>query len=180
MRRFVRRLLTPPMLVLAALFLLWEEWLWVHLETVMSRLAKAPALRKLETRIARLPPAAAMATFLTPSILLFPVNLAGIWLTAQGRPAAGTSLLIAAKLVGTAVVAHLFRICRPALLSLGWFRWLHDAFLHLRSRLYHSEPWLAAVAWKNRLARRLHAAFARSRRSILASRWHAIRARLRR
>jgi hypothetical protein len=121
-----------------------------------------------------------MATFLTPSILLFPVNLAGIWLTAQGRPAAGTSLLIAAKLVGTAVVAHLFRICRPALLSLGWFRWLHDAFLHLRSRLYHSEPWLAAVAWKNRLARRLHAAFARSRRSILASRWHAIRARLRR
>jgi hypothetical protein len=121
-----------------------------------------------------------MATFLTPSILLFPVNLAGIWLTAQGRPAAGTSLLIAAKLVGTAVVAHLFRICRPALLSLGWFRWLHDAFLHLRSRLYHSEPWLAAVAWKKRLARRLHAAFARSRRSILASRWHAIRARLRR
>jgi multisubunit Na+/H+ antiporter MnhE subunit len=121
-----------------------------------------------------------MVTFLAPSVLLFPVNLAGLWLTAQGRPAAGTSLLIAAKIVGTAVVAHLFRICRPALLSLRWFRALHDAFLRLRNRLYHSEPWLAAVAWKQRLSRRLRTAFARSRRGFLGSRWQAVRARLRR
>ena len=180
MRRLFRKLLIPPMVVAATLILLWEEWLWVHLEAVMAWVARAPLLRRLESGIAKLPPYPAMGVFLLPSLMLLPVNLCGVWLTAHGHAAAGTGLLIAAKLVGTAVVARLFSLCRDSLLTLGWFRRLYEALMRLRTRLYQSAPWQAAVRWKSRVRERLAAMLKPWRGGNLRRRWQAVRASLRR
>ena len=86
----------------------------------------------------------------------------------------------AAKLAGTAVLARIFSVCRPALLSLPWFRKLHDAFLRLRDFLYHSPPFLAAVAWKHRIGHKIRTFWRAGRRSFLHRRWDAIKSSLRR
>src|SRR5436190_16686596 len=110
-RRFFRRVLTPPMVVIAAMIMLFEEWLWDHLTTFMAWVGRAPVLRVLEKRIATLPPYPAMGVFLLPGLMLLPVNLFAIYLTAHGHAVLGTSILIAAKLLGTAILARLFALC---------------------------------------------------------------------
>ena len=46
--------------------------------------------------------------------------------------------------VETAVLARLFTLCRPVLLTVNWFRRLYEAFGRFKYRLFHSAPWLAA------------------------------------
>src|SRR5687767_15427199 len=112
-RRFFRRVLTPPMVIIAALIMLFEEWLWDNLTAFMAWVGRAPVLRRVETRIAGLPPYPAMGVFVLPSLILFPVNIFAVYLTAHGHAVAGAGILIAAKLVGTAILARLFTLCRP-------------------------------------------------------------------
>jgi hypothetical protein len=180
MRRFFRRLLTPPMMVVAALIMFCEEWIWDHLAAFMAWIGRAPVLRWAEARIAALPPYPAMAVFVLPSAILFPVNLFAVWLTANGQAALGAGILIAAKLVGTAILARLFALCRPSLLTVNWFRRLYEAIGRLKSWLYHSAPWQAAIRWKNRIKGRLARLTHRWRGGHLKRRWKAVARVLRR
>ena len=58
-----------------ALLILFEEWGWEPLQRGMVRLGHALGLQGLEARIRTLPPYAALAVFLVPSLLLLPVKL---------------------------------------------------------------------------------------------------------
>jgi hypothetical protein len=70
-----KRLLTPPLAVLAALVILIEEYLWDGLQALVERIARAPAIWRLDARIASLPPYPAMTLFLVPAVTLIPVKL---------------------------------------------------------------------------------------------------------
>ena len=174
LRRFFKKLFTPPMIVIAALIMLWEEWLWRHMVTLMAWVGRLPVLRRLEAGIPKLPPHPAMGGFILPSLMLLPVNLFAVYLTANGRAALGTGILIGAKLAGTAVLARLFTLCRPALLTVNWFRRLYEAFGRFKYRLFHSAPWLAAVAWKQKVKARLARLTPRWRGGHFRRRWKAI------
>ena len=127
-----------------ALLILFEEWGWEPLQRALARLGRLPLLRQLEAFIARLPPAAAGVVFLVPALLLLPVKLAALALIAQGQRLLGLAVIVLAKLVGTAIVARLFTLTRPALMQLPWFA-------HLFSR------W---TAWKDALLARVRASWA--------------------
>ena len=127
-----------------ALLILFEEWGWEPLQRALARLGRLPLLRQLEAFIARLPPAAALVVFLVPALLLLPVKLAALALIAQGQRLLGLAVIVLAKLVGTAIVARLFTLTRPALMQLPWFA-------HLFSR------W---TAWKDALLARVRASWA--------------------
>ncbi len=173
-RRFLAKVLTPPMIVLASLFMFLEDWVWDHLAALMAWLARAPVLRWLESRIAALPPYPALALFILPGLLLMPVKIVALWLIAHGQALAGGGVFLAAKVVGTAIVARLFAICRPTLLTVKWFRSVYEWLLRLKARLYHSAPWQAAVAWKNRLRARWREFTAPWRGGRLKRRWRAV------
>jgi hypothetical protein len=153
LRRFLMKLFYPPMVILAAAIMFLEEWLWDHLTTFMAWVARAPVFRWLERRLAALPPYAAMAVFLIPGVMLMPVKIAALFLIAQGHPGSGLLIIIMAKVVGTAIVARIFAVCRPRLLTVVWFRRLYEWIVRLKTRLYtaiKSMPaWAAAVRWKN-------------------------------
>lgn len=174
LRRAVARILTPPMIVLAALFMFVEEWIWDHLAAFMAWVARAPVLRWVETRIAALPPYAAMAAFLLPGLILLPVKISALWLAAHGHAIYAAGVFIVAKVVGTAVAARLFALCRPTLLTVGWFRRCYEWLVRLKDKLYHSAPWQAAVHWKNRLKLRWQEFTAPLRGGRLKRRWKAI------
>jgi len=110
--------------VFFALLILFEEWGWEPLQAMLGRIARLPPLAWLERRIAALPPYAALGCFVLPALLLLPVKLAALWLIAHGKTGLGLLVIAIAKLVGTAVLARLFALTRPALMRLAWFaRW---------------------------------------------------------
>jgi hypothetical protein len=104
-----------------ALFLLFEEWGWVPLAALLSRLKEIPLWAWCERRIAQLPPFAALLVLLVPSIGLLPAKFMALWLIRHGQYGLGLFVLLSAKLVGTAFLARLFELTQPALMKFAWF-----------------------------------------------------------
>ena len=76
-----------------------------------------------------MPPRVALLVFLLPALLLLPVKLGALWLIAQHQVWLGLLLIVLAKLLGTAIVARLFTLTRPALLRLPWFAALYQRWV---------------------------------------------------
>jgi hypothetical protein len=181
MKRLLRRILTPPLMVLAALFMFFEEWLWERLKSAMAAFGRLPLVRGLEARIAGLSPGPALVVFLVPSLLILPVKIGALWLVTHGHALQGVLLILAAKVAGMALFSRIFVLCRPVLLTVGWFRVMHDTILAWLAALHafmDSIPaWLAAKhrirAWKETL----RAWWQRRDSSFLSRLWRAIRSR---
>ncbi len=124
---------------LAALLLLAEAWTWRLGSRAAARMAAWPPLRWLEARIRTLPPWAALAAFVLPGLLLLPVKLLALFAIAKGHALAGVATFAVAKLGGAMVVARIYLLTLPTLLTLGWFARCHGGFIALKDR------WLAAL-----------------------------------
>lgn len=144
--------------VVLALLILFEEWGWEPLRRAFALLARLPLIRQCEALLRRLPPRWALLALVLPSLLILPVKLLALWLVAQGHLVAGVGLVIAAKLVGTALLAWLFQLIQPALMQLAWFARLHARWTAWKAELLAwaraSAMWRAARALKRRLLRR--------------------------
>ena len=132
LRRIGRALLAIPV----ALWIFVEEWLWDYLLAVASTLARLPPIHWVETRIAKLPAYLALIAFLIPVAILLPFKLAAFWLIAHGKGLLGTIVFIAAKIVGTAFLARIFTLTKPALMTIGWFARSYTAITLWKLRLY--------------------------------------------
>lgn len=159
MLRFLIRLLQLPL----ALLVLFYDWGWETLSHVFDWLARRPLWRSLESAIRRLPPWGAMLVFLVPTLLLFPIKLAALWLIAQGQHVVGVLVIVAAKLVGTAIVARLFALTQPALLTLRWFARAYYWFVPWKDLWFEairaSWPWRVGRVIKRRVRRTVVAAY---------------------
>lgn len=180
LRRTFRKILTPPMVVLAALFLFVEEWLWVKLTAAMAWVGRLPLVHALEMRLARLPAWAAVLCFFLPGLMLLPVKIGALFLVGKGHVISGVGVIVLAKVAGTAVVARFFAICKPTLMGIRWFRLVHDWLLAVKASLYarlRAMPaWQTAVRLKDRVKARLKA----FKPGLVARRWKAVGERLRR
>ena len=156
--RMLGRLLAWPL----ALLVLFEEWGWDPLQRALARLAQRLHLQWLGDRIERLPPYGALALFAIPTLLLLPVKLAALGLVAAGHLALGTAVIVGAKLAGTALVARLYALTRPALLQLAWFARLHGRWVRWKEALLApvraSWPWRQGRVLRRQLRRRWAAA----------------------
>jgi len=163
-RRSLSSLLMVP---LGVTVMLVEEYVWVGLKRLMARLGRLASVARIEAAIAGLPPKAAAVVFLLPSLLILPVKLAAVWAVATGHFLAGTLVLIGAKLLATALFARLYTLCRPALMSFGWFVRLHDLLVRAKAwahaRLEAWPAWHRARAAVAAVKRQVHAAAARWR-----------------
>jgi hypothetical protein len=140
--------------VLVALVLLFEEWGWEPLQAALVRLTRWPPLAWVEQQLQTLPPHAALAVFAVPALMLLPLKLAALALITHGHAVAGLLLIVAAKLVGTAVVARLYALLQPALMTIGWFARGHDHWVawktHWMARVRSSAVWQAAIRLRGR------------------------------
>ena len=105
----------------------------------------------------RLPPWGAVAVFALPTALLLPVKFLALWAVGRGHVATGLAVIVAAKVVGTAVVARLYTLTQPALMRLPWFAKVHAHWMRLKSavlrRARASWAWRAARVAKRRWRR---------------------------
>ena len=136
MRRPTRQryLILAPLIYLAALILLLEEWFWDTGLYLGSLVVGWPPLKALETRIRALAPYPALCAFALPALLLFPVKLLALFAIASGHVMSGLCVIVVAKLGGAAILARLYLLTCPALLTLPWFARWHAAFIGLKDR----------------------------------------------
>lgn len=115
------RLLKSIAVALAAIVILFEEWLWEPLKRLMLAFGRLPVIRQLAALIGRLPPFAALVLYLVPVVVLLPFKIAGLWLISQGHSLLGIGTFLGAKVVGTALLAWLFSLTKATLLQIAWF-----------------------------------------------------------
>jgi hypothetical protein len=156
-----------PLVYVAALVLLLEEWCWNVGLRFFRALARWPFIAWLEERVRALPPYAALCAFVLPGLLLFPVKLFALWAIAKGHAASGVTCFVVAKLGGAAVVARLYALTLPTLLAVGWFARCHGSFMRVKDR------WIAYL--------RASAAYTSAGRMLRTARlnWRRLRRRMR-
>ncbi|OYU98477.1 MAG: hypothetical protein CFE45_16355, partial [Burkholderiales bacterium PBB5] len=97
---------------------------------------------------------------------LLPVKLLALWLLGRGHALLGLVVIVLAKLLGTAVVARLFALTRPALMGLPWF----------------ARGYARWHAWKEALLAQVRASWlwrtSRAAKRLLRQRWTRWRASL--
>lgn len=132
------RILRGPGFLLGLLYFATEDLARFLVAPVLAGLAKLRVWRRAESLVAALPPYGALCVLAVPMLVLEPVKLAALWWIASGRLLAGIAVLAAAKIVGMAVILRLHAIAEPKLLSIGWYRLIHDRVLGWRRRVYLS------------------------------------------
>ena len=151
----VRRVLRGVLTVFAALWIFLEEWIWDGLKKIMAWVGRLPLIHWVEVRIARLPPYVAMALFIIPWLVLLPAKILALWMIGTGHAKSGVGVFVVAKVVGTALLARLFTLTKPALMTIAWFARIYTRFCAWRDRIYayvKSMPaWREARAWITRL-----------------------------
>ena len=174
--RRVKRLLAAPFVIVAAVIILLEDWLWDDLARIAAAIGRLPVLRQMEFLITKLPPYAALACFAIPSSLLIPVKLLALYFIAHGHALFGLLTVIGAKIAGTALVARLFTLTKPSLLRVVWFAFVYVRFVAFKERIYSTIKatgiYQAAHQMILRARRRLRVWLGK-RKSFLRRRWDA-------
>ena len=141
--RLVRRGATTVLLFAAAAVLLFEEWLWDHSTAIAKRLGRLPLLSLLQAWIRRRSQWQAMALFVLPVLVVYPLKAVAVYAMTHGYVALGVSSFVLAKVLATAVFARLFQLTEPAITKIRWVRHGRDAFLKWRAfmhRWLNSQP----------------------------------------
>lgn len=163
-----RRRLLAPLIYTAALLLMLEEWLWEATEAVLARIPDWPWLVRLQRWVERRSPYAALLVFLAPTLLLLPVKILALLSITHGHPTLGLIIVLAAKVLGTALVARIYALTKRSLLSLAWFQRYHDRLLALKARL--TAQLQATALWQRvqRLLRAVKTSIATLRHTLAA------------
>jgi len=136
MNQHLKRALELALVPLAAAVVFFEQTLIRYLNVVMVAVARWPPVARLEAWLVRLPPYAALAAFVAPSIIILPIKLVALWFATMGRYELALGAVIVGKMLGTAVLARLYRILQPTLMTIPWFARLDTWFFYWRDQAY--------------------------------------------
>ncbi|MCF8532180.1 MAG: hypothetical protein K9G48_04195, partial [Reyranella sp.] len=78
----------------------------------------------------------ALIAFVAPSTLVLPVKLAAVFFALQGRFGLAAASIAFGKVVATALLARLYLVLRPTLVTMPWFLASETWVFMWRDRLY--------------------------------------------
>jgi hypothetical protein len=136
-----RRSLASCLLFVAAVVLLFEEWLWEKSTAVAARLGRLPLLSAIESWIRGRERWSALALFVAPVVVIYPFKALALYAMARGYVTGGVMAFILAKLAATAVFARLYQLTEHAIIQFHWVRRTRAAFLRGRAFVH---AWLNA------------------------------------
>ncbi|QWF70905.1 hypothetical protein KEF85_16620 [Methylomonas paludis] len=125
------------LLSILAIFLIIEEWLWDLLSALGHYLIRQLHLEYIERWLIQTTPPIALLAVLVPILLVLPINLAALWFLIHAQIWPGILLEILSKLLGTLLVARVFALTKPQLLTFkainiiyttisDWLHWAHQ------------------------------------------------------
>ncbi|MGZ8955623.1 MAG: hypothetical protein ACXW0Q_13190 [Methylovulum sp.] len=125
------------LLSLLAIFLIIEEWLWDLLTALGRSLFQWLKLEQFEQWLSQTTAPMARVAFSIPLLIVTRINLVALGLIAKGLILQGILMEVLAKLLGTLLVARVFALTKPQLLTFAflnfiyttitsWLHWAHD------------------------------------------------------
>jgi hypothetical protein len=174
--RLLKKILAAPFVFIAAIIILLEDWLWDDLARIAAAIGRLPIFHQFEAFVLWLPPYPSLLLFGVPSLLLFPVKFASLYLIAHGKPLFGFLVAASAKIAGTALVARIFNLTKPKLLQINWFAFLYERLTAFKKRIYDAIKSTAvykAVHEKHLQIREAVKTWMQQRRGFLRRRWDA-------
>ncbi len=125
------------LLSILAIILIIEEWLWDMLTAFGHLFIQSLRLERFERWLSQVSPNAALIAMLIPLMIVTPINLIALGMLAHGLILQGILLEIVAKLLGTMLVARVFALTKPQLLTFNliaviystimrWLQWAHQ------------------------------------------------------
>jgi hypothetical protein len=136
MNRHLKRALEIAIVPLAAAIVFFEQTLIKYLNVAMAAVARWPPIARVEAWLVRLPPYAALFAFVAPSVLILPIKVIALWFATTGHYTLALATLVVGKMLGTAVLARLYRILRPTLMAIPWFATVDTWFFYWRDQAY--------------------------------------------
>jgi hypothetical protein len=121
---------------LAAAIVFFEQTLIRWLNVMTAAFARWAPIAALEAWLKTLPPRVALAAFVAPSILILPIKFSAIFFAAKGDYLMAIGAVVVGKVLATAIVARLYVVLRPTLMTIGWFARLDTWFFFWRDRAY--------------------------------------------
>ncbi|MBN9527387.1 MAG: hypothetical protein J0H82_14345 [Alphaproteobacteria bacterium] len=156
--QLLRRILSP-LIVLAALIVSLESWLWDHFMALARWAERAPPVRWTIDGYRRLPPLAMAFVVCLALAIGEPLKLIGLWLASTGHPVQAGIAIGSGYVLGTALPAWLVAQGRERLMTLAWFAWgytrLHGLVRAAHDYLARQPAWVATRIWVGRMVRRL-------------------------
>jgi hypothetical protein len=143
----MKKLLRWALAVILVPIIFFEEWGWKPMARAMARLADRPVVQRLEKRIAGLRPGIALTLFVVPALVLLPFKFGALWLIANDQKLAGIVVILAAKLISTALLGRLFLLTEPKLMSFAWFRAAYGWWRATKDRIVTGLK--ASAAWRS-------------------------------
>lgn len=129
------------LLSILAVVLIIEEWLWDVLTYAGAHISRLLHLEAFDRWLVHCSPGMALLAFLIPIVLVAPINLLGLVLLWHGLFLRGLMVEIFAKLLGTLLLARVFKLTKSQLLTfrwlsyvyfkvLGWLTWAHTSVVN--------------------------------------------------
>lgn len=132
-----RSMVSRALLLVLALVVLIETWVWDALAAAWGRIARFLPWRRIERAIKdfvnRAPAIFAVLLFGVPFLVMEGGSFFAVVLVALGHVVLGTTMYGLLKLVGVSLIALIYELTEEKLMSLSWFAWLHGKF----ERLHH-------------------------------------------
>ncbi len=147
-----------------AVVLIIEEWLWDLLTAFGHSLVRWLNLESFEQWLSQTSPSLALVAFSIPIMIVTPINLIAFGLLAHGLILQGILLELLAKLLGTVLIARVFALTKPQLLTFtllrviyttitGWLQWAHqqitETAFYRWSKQFKAEAKARFAAWFN-------------------------------
>lgn len=156
-----KRLLSMPLAALGVLALLAEEFLWDMFVAFWNWVGSLGIMRDAEMYLRTLSPLAAGVALVAPAALIFPVKVLAVYAMASGHFGLGLVVLVSAKIIGTALVARIYTVCEPQLMTMPWFVLIKRLVLDAKNWAHRKlEAW-PLYRWMRRAMNRARASFRR-------------------
>ncbi len=163
-RSLLRRAVRFMLIILAAAWMLFEEWVWDNILAVMAYATRLRAVRTIEAFLRRQHPYTLLVLFVFPFLIMVPAKLFGLYLIASGRVFRGISVFVIAKVTITALVTRLFVVSKDKLMLIPSFAAFYSWFDEKRKWLYSEVRKLQAWQTARELIRKFRNAVADARR----------------
>lgn len=157
----IKRLLSIPLAALGVIAMLVEEFLWDMLVALGNWAGSLGIMRGAEVYLRSLPPLAAGLALVAPAALIFPVKVLAVYVMATGHIGIGMVVLIGAKVFGTALVARIYTVCEPQLMTMPRFVWIRGRVLDAKNWAHRKLETWSLYRWMRRLINRARVSFKR-------------------
>ena len=132
-KTWMRKALTLPLMVLAAALILFEDFVWNKITLLVGLVSRWRLVARLERWVLTRDRTTTLALFAIPISALIPIKLIAVYLIVSGHVTVGILVIIAAKLIGTAISARLFMIAKPKLMTFETFVLVYNKVIQFKN-----------------------------------------------